>query len=198
MGLLDSVFGGILGAVQMHKADQINPVYSPYTTSQYAKDNLSTAQNAYNGRMAGATTLEQNILGNQSNQNANVDRNATDGAQALAVKAAGQGQTNQAFSNLQTQEAQNKYQMLNNLNLANNGMTQEGDKVYQSQLQKYQMDVSQQSALRSAGINNLFGAVSGLGGSAMMMNMMNGSSGGSSGGSKGGGSDLTSMLPFLL
>lgn len=181
MGLLDSVFGAVVGITQLGKAGKIHPEYSPYQVSQYAKDNLSNAQNAYNGRMAGATSLEQNILGNEANANAMVDRTATDGSQALAAKIANQGQSNQAFHNLQTQEAQQKYQMLNSLNMANQGLTTEGDKVYQDKLQKYQMDAQAQAALRSAGLTNISGAIGGLTGGLL-----------GGGGGKGGG--LLSMI----
>lgn len=159
----------ILGLIQNNKADQVNPTYTPYTRSPYAKSTLGTAQQMFNGRMAGATNLDQNILANQANTNAGVDRTATDGSQALAVKAAVQGQTNQGFHTLQTQEEQNKYQMLNNLNMANAGMTAEGDKQYQAELQKYQMDVNNQNALRQAGITNMYGAVTDGGQIPMMM-----------------------------
>lgn len=197
MGLLDSVTGGILGAFQLSQAGKIHPQYNPYQVSPYAKDNLANAENAYNGRMAGAGALEQNILANEANTNANVDRTAGDGSQALAVKAATQGQTNASFRNLQTTEAQQKYQLLNNLNLANTGMTNENDKMYQDKLMKYQLDSQQQSALRNAGITNIAGAVNGLDSSAMMMSMMGGGGGGQRG-KPGGGSNLMQMLPFLL
>lgn len=153
----------VLGLIQNHKASQIKPQYHPYTPSPYAQATYGLAQQVYNGRMAGASTLEQNIMANQANQQGNVERTATDGSQALAVQAGQQGQTNQAFSNLQTQEANNKYQMLNNLNLASAGMTAEGDKTYQSNLQKYQMDTSQQNQLRQAGLANMFGALGDVG-----------------------------------
>jgi hypothetical protein len=153
----------VLGAIQQHKANQIKPDYHPYTPSPYAQQTYGLAQQVYNGRMAGAPSLERNIMANQANQQANVARTATDGSQALAVQAGQQGQTNQAFSNLQTQEANNKYQLLNNLNLASAGMTAEGDKQYQSELQKYQMDTSQQTQLRQAGLANMFGALGDVG-----------------------------------
>lgn len=153
----------VLGAIQNHKASQIHPDYKPYQVSPYAQANYGLAQQLYNGRMAGASSLERNIMGNQANQQANVARTATDGSQALAVEAGQQGQTNQAFSNLQTQEAQNKYQLLNNLNLTSSQLTAEGDKKYQSDLQKYQMDTGQQNALRQSGLANLFGAVGDVG-----------------------------------
>lgn len=184
MALLDSIFGTVVGISQLGQAGKIHPQWDGYQTSQYAKDNLGNAQNAYNGRMAGASTEEQNILANQANQFANINRTATDGSQALALGAGIQGQTNQGFHNLQTQEAQNKYQMLNNLNVANQGLVQEGDKTYQSNLQKYMMDTQAQAALRSSGLTNISNGLGGIDQSSNIMGMFGG--GGGSGGSGGG------------
>lgn len=186
MGLVDSIFGTVVGISQLNKAGQINPQWQGYQTSPNAQANLSNAQNAYNGRMAGASAEEQNILANQANQFANINRTATDGSQAMALGAGIQGQTNQGFHNLQTQEAQNKYQMLNNLNLANQGMVQEGDKTYQSNLQKYMMDTQAQAALRSSGLSNISNGIGSLDPTSLVMG--SGGSGGKSGG----------LLSFLL
>lgn len=172
-GLLSLGFGvaakGILGAVQNNKASQVHPQYQPYLPSPYAKTALATAQQLFNGRMAGAPAEEQNIQAGQAQQMGQVARNATDGSQALAADAATQGSTNSAFRQLQTQEDQNKYQLLNNLNMGNAGMTAEGDKQYQSDMQKYQMDVNQQNALRQAGISNMYGAATDVGQLPMLM-----------------------------
>lgn len=171
VGGIASAIGAIgkigLGFAQNHQANQINPVYSPYQTSPYAQKELGMANQLYNGRMFGATDMERNILNSQANFGAQVGRNATDSGQALALAAASQGQTNQAFGNLQTQEQQNKYNLLGNLNSAYDKMTQEGDKVYQDKLQKYQIDSQQKAALRSAAFGNIFGAVSDLGSTAI-------------------------------
>lgn len=163
---------GILGFVQNEKAGQVHPQYFGYTPSTYAKNQLGTAQQLFGGRMAGAGAEEQNIQANQANQEATVARNATDGSQALAADAATQGTTNSAFRQLQTQEDQNKYQMLNNLNMGDAAMTAEGDKQYQSQLQKYQMDLNMQNQLRQAGITNMYGAATDVSQMPMIMAMI--------------------------
>lgn len=163
---------GILGAVQNTKASQVHPVYKPYQPSPYAKQTLATAQQLFNGRMAGAAAEEQNIQGEEANQNAAIARTATDSGQALAAQAATQGATNKAFSSLQTQEDQNKYQLLNDLNLAQAGMTAEGDKQYQAELQKYQMDVNMQNQLRQSGITNMYGAAEDIGQIPMTMELI--------------------------
>jgi len=116
---MPGLIGGILGAVgeaakiytgihQNHLANQINPQYTPYQTSPYAQKQLGLAEQLYSGRMFGAPELEKNILSTQAATLNNIGKNATDSSQALALGQLSQGQTNQAFNQLQTQEAQNK------------------------------------------------------------------------------------------
>lgn len=146
-----------LGLLQNAKANKIRPQWQQYQANPLAAQQLGTAQNAYNGRAAGAVQEEQNIFNNQANTQASVERNATDSGTALAMAAAGQGGTNDALGKLGIQEAQNKYNLLGNLNQAYGANIAEGDKVYNSMLQKYQMDSGAQQQLRSSAFNNIFG-----------------------------------------
>lgn len=145
----------LFGKYQNKLANKINPVRTDYAISPYAKNQLGLAQQLYNGRMFGAPQLEQNIFAAQGNTMASVNRNATDASQALAMAAATQGQTNQALANLGLQEAQNKYQMLGNLNNAYGNMTNEMDKVYRDKMMKYQEDIQAKNALRNAAWQNM-------------------------------------------
>jgi hypothetical protein len=135
-----------------------------YATSPFAKKQLGMAQTMFNGRMAGAQEMENSIMQNQANFMGNVNRNATDGSQALALAAASQGMTNNAMGDLQIREAQNKYSMLDNLNNAYGQMTSEGDKVYQSQLNRYGMLTQEGMGLKGAGMQNTFGAMNDIAG----------------------------------
>lgn len=141
-----------------------------YQESPYAKQQLGLATQLFNGRMAGAPELERNIYNNQANFMDNVGRNATDSSQALALAAAGQGQTNNAFGNLQIQEAQNKNNMLDNLNRAYGQMIGEGDKVFNSKSNRYNLLTQEGYGLKGAGMqtanngmNDLAGSMFGLG-----------------------------------
>jgi hypothetical protein len=136
------------------RSDAINPSDPTYKPSPYAQERLGLAQTLLNARMPGATAMERNIYGNQANQQANIERNATSGSQALAMGAAAQGQTNQAFQNLGVQEQQDYYNRAQNLSGAQAGMTQEGDKVYQDQLRDYQEKQSLKNAYLGAAIQN--------------------------------------------
>lgn len=171
LGILGGVLGGIAdvgkfftGLHQNHLANQIHPVFNQYQTSPYAKQQLGVANQLFNGRMAGAGALEQNIANSQANYVSGAQRNATDSAQLLSLAGQAQGQSNNAYQDLQTKELQNKYNMLDNLNHAYNTMIGEGDKTYNSMLQKYQMDTEQQQQLRNAGSQNTFGALGDLSG----------------------------------
>lgn len=162
IGALGSIGKFLFGNKQRREGKKIKPVFNQYQTNPYAKQQLGIAQQMFNGRMAGAPQLERNIMASGANFNANVGRNATDGSQALALAAAGQGQTNQDLGNLQVQEQQNKYGMLQNLNQAYGGLVNEGDKEHQSMLQKFQMDTQQKNALMGGGAKNMFGGISDL------------------------------------
>jgi len=152
----------ITGLGQKKEAKKINPVFNQYKTSPYATNKLGIAQQLFNGRMAGAPQLEKNIFSSQANTLDAVGRNATDASQALAIAAGSQGQTNEALSDLQIKEAQNKQMMLQNLNQAYGTMIGEGDKEYDSMLQKYEMDVARKSGLLNSGQLNKAGGVNDL------------------------------------
>lgn len=163
LGALGAVGKWIFGGKQRKEGKKINPIFNQYQTSPYAKQQLGIAQQMFQGRMAGATGLERNIFSNQANQLGNISRSASDPSQLLSMGAMAQGQTNDALQQLAIQEAMNKQAMLGNLNQAYGGMINEGDKQYQSMLQKFQMDTAQKNALMGGGAQNMFGALGDLG-----------------------------------
>jgi|HubBroStandDraft_2_1064218.scaffolds.fasta_scaffold00002_5 hypothetical protein len=142
LALLSAGVGMIGGIANMFKSNSklsaLQGQEPSYATSPYAAQRLGLAQTLLNARMPGAASMERNIYGNQASNVANVNRNATSGAQALAMGSAAQGQSNQAFQGLATQEQQDYYNRLQNMTGAQQGMISEGDKVYQDQVRKYQ------------------------------------------------------------
>lgn len=155
-GIFGTLFGGKerLSAQQQAMANAIHPVDANYTVSPEAKQQLGLAEQQYNGAMPGATTEQNNIFTNQANTNANTSRNATSGAQALAMGAAAQGQTNSALSNLGVQTAQNKQQQFGNVAAADNNMSNQEYEQYQDQVRKFNNDTAAKAALQSASIQN--------------------------------------------
>jgi hypothetical protein len=159
-GLLGGILGGVakagIGLYQNIKAGQMNPEYVPYQKSPYAEARLGVAQNLFNGRAAGAAAQERNIYASGANATNNINRNATDSSQALALGAGIMGQQANAFNQLGIDEAKNKYNLLDNLNQGYDAQTRENDKVYQDKLMKYKMDKEEQAQLRGAGFSNIF------------------------------------------
>lgn len=136
-----------VGLHQNKLANAINPVYDDSDN----KNKLALGLNMFNGRMAGATNMQNNIANAQGNFTQTATRNATDGGQLLALAAAGQGQANAGYDTLATQESQNKYALLNNLNSAY-------DSNFQAKQQKYQQELQQKASLRGMAVGNMFGA----------------------------------------
>lgn len=142
---------GLVGkSIARHKANkqlsQLQTQDPTYTANPLVGQQFDLAKQLFYGRMAGAPQEERNIFTNNANFNAQVGRNASDGSQALALAAAGQGQSDQAFSNLQLKEQQNKYSLLGNLNNAYGEMIGEGDKVFADQTRKFGNKVQIQGA----------------------------------------------------
>lgn len=141
------------GLISRNPAYQENPL---------AQQRLSLAQTMLNARMPGSLQAERNIYGSQANQLANVNRNAMDASQALAMGAAAQGATNDAFTNLGMQEAGDYQRRYGNLVNAQEGVINEGDKVYQDQVRRYGDETQLRGGI-AANRANTWGDVSNLG-----------------------------------
>lgn len=155
VGALGGAIKIFQGAHQNKLANKVVVPDASYETSPYAQKMYDQAQMLLNSRQPGMAAAEDNIMGSQANALGAVDRNATSGSQALAMLGGIQGNTNQAFQNLQSQEGQWKLNTLNNFNQASNAMIGEGDKVYQSDLQKRIEAINEKNALRGAGTQNI-------------------------------------------
>lgn len=147
LGAIGGIINSFTAGSKLNALKASDPTYK---ANPIAQQRLGLAQTLLNARMPGATAMERNIYGNQANQLGNVNRNATDSSQALALGSAAQGQTNQAFQGLATQEQGDYYNRLQNLTGAQQGVISEGDKVYQDQVRRYQ----DQAALLGAGLQN--------------------------------------------
>lgn len=151
-------FGAISGLMNAITAKKSNKVLQQllgqdptYQKNPLAAQQFGMANNLFFSPMFGSQQESRNIYGNNANFNAQVGRNATDGSQALALAASGQGQTDQAFSDLQLRQQQNKYGLLNNLNNAYANMIGEDDKVFEDQVRKF----SNKASIKGAQMQNL-------------------------------------------
>lgn len=131
---------------------------------------LPLAQQMFNGRMPGAATAEQNIMGNQANAIGATDRNASSGAQALALIGAIQGQSNKAFTDLNQQEGAFKLNAFSNLaGIEGNEL----DRQYGDEVRARQEAIGEKTALRGSGMTNVANGINGLGNAAYLFSMMN-------------------------
>jgi len=160
------IAAGIGGAVKMFKGAKqnrlANKVVIPdadYNTSPYAQKILGEANRLKNSRMPGMDEAGDNILETGATTSGNIGRNATSGAQALAMLTASQGITNNSFDDLNRTQNEYSKQMLDNWNNANQGMITEGDKVFADQVRKQKMRIDEKNALRSAATANSGGGM---------------------------------------
>lgn len=159
LGAANAVGKFFTGNKQNKFANEINPNYTPYQTSQYAKQNLGAVQQMFNSRMPGSAIAGRGIEAAQANQLANIQRNATDSSTALALGNAAQGQAGQSFNELGMREGQYKAGLLDNLQSAYGQLVGEDRFKYQDMLNKYQLDANAKAALRQSAMQNKFGAV---------------------------------------
>lgn len=173
IGLIGGI-ANIFGAGKSNKKlDDLLKQDPTYSANPLASQRLGLAQTLLSARMPGAASIERNIYGNQANQMAFINRNATDGSQALAAGAGAQGQTNKAFDQLGTQEAQDYQQRYSNLVGAQQGEINEGDKVYQDQIRRFG-DIAQIRGQQNANTQNAWGSLSNLGFGAMNFGLAGG------------------------
>lgn len=155
--------GKLFGAGKANrKLDALEASDPTYQANPLAQQRLGLAQTVLNARMPGSATIERGIYGNQANTLSNIDRNATDSSQALALAGDVQGQTNQAFDQLGVQEGQNYQQNLKNLEGAQEGAINEGDKVFQDQTRRFQ-DKAQIQGQQNQNNQNVWQSVSNAG-----------------------------------
>lgn len=182
IGGVASIFGASNANSQLEALLKKDPKYA---ANPIASQRLGLASTLLNARSPGAAYAEQNIYGNQANQQANIERNATDSSQALALGAASQGATNKEFGDLSNQETQDYQRRYSNMVGAQQGEIQEGDKVYQDQIRRFN-DLAQIRGMQNQNTQNAWGSLSNLGFGAMNFGLAGGFGRGSNNG--GGGS----------
>ncbi|WP_460766495.1 hypothetical protein [Niabella terrae] len=126
------------------------------------KDMVSLAQTQLNARAPGMAQAQQGILGSQANAVGQINRNALDSSQALAMIGALQGRTNSAISGLATQDQQYKSMALQQLQQALGLKSQDDASVWADKLREYNM----QAAITGTKMANNLSAVNGVLGTA--------------------------------
>lgn len=140
-GLGIGILGGIGQAVGRGKANkQMNALLGEdpsYSANPISENRLALAKILLGARMPGAAYAEQSIRGAQANQDNFVSRNATDASQELAITSANLGTTDNAFNNLEEQDAKDFQRRYSNLDNAEEGMISEDDKVYNDSVRRF-------------------------------------------------------------
>lgn len=145
IGGIGKIFGRGKANRRLEKLMQNDPLYK---ANPIAGQRMALARQLLNARSPGAAQVERNIYKNQANQLGQLQRNATDSSQLLALGAGAIGQSNQAFNELGLNEAQDYQRRYGNLVGAQEGMINEQDKVYQDKIRRFQ------NQLQSHGVQN--------------------------------------------
>lgn len=160
-----------------------------YAKSPFAQQQLKLAQTMFGGRMFGAPQRERNILASQGNTWNNIGRFATDASQALALGSQAQENADQATADLQMDEAQNQYNMLDNLNRAYGVNIQEDQNVEADKVRKFGNLVqirgaqAQNALAKRKALWNTVGGIVNLGVGAFTGGLFGGGAKGNGGGS---------------
>lgn len=155
--------------------------------NKIASGRLALAQTLLNSRMPGSQSVERNIYGTAANSISQINRNATDSATALALGSGVQSQENAAFDKLGLDEANDYQRRYGNYTGAQEGMINEGDKVFQDETRRWQDKVQIGGAINQNRQNN-WGSISN-GGFALANVGINGGFGGFNFGGNGGGAN---------
>jgi hypothetical protein len=137
LGLAGAIGGMFSRGKANREMEQLLGQDPAYQENPLARQRLGLAQTLLNARMPGAARAEQNIFQNQANAVGTATRAATDSSQLLAAAAGAQGQTNNAVNDLEQQEALDYQRRFNNYEQANQGVINEGDKVFQDQTRRF-------------------------------------------------------------
>lgn len=159
LGSIGKLFGRGAANRRLAELQKSEPVYQ---ANPIANQRLGLAKTLLNAKMPGSQTIERNIYGNQASTISNINRNATDSSQALALGSSVQGQTNDAFGKLGLEEGQDYQRRYGNYTNAQEGVINEGDKVFQDSVRRFS-DRAQIEGAQSENRTNNWSDISNLG-----------------------------------
>lgn len=118
-----------------------------YVENPIAKERLGLAKTLLNARAPGAMAAERNIYSSGANAFANTSAASTDASQLLATAGDIQGNTNQAFNDLQQGEAADYQRRYGNVIGAQEDVINEQDKVFQDKVRRFQNEAQIKGAI---------------------------------------------------
>lgn len=191
-GLLGGLFGIGTGIYNLFKAGSIHPKFVPYQIPDEIKSELALSEGQLNAEMPGTAQYTQNIQQSQGSAIGEAERAGGGASNILASLGSIQGQSNQAYNQLQVAQAQDYQRRLANLQQSQNTMAAYKDKQYEiNEYEPYIRDLQRKYDLQGAGFGNIAQGLGSLSGG-----MLSGGSGGSGGGSSAGG--FAKILGMLL
>lgn len=134
VGTIGKLFGAGKANDRLKDLESQDP---SYVSSPYAAERLGLAKTLLNSRMPGSTTIDNGIRSSQSNTIDAFRRGSTDSSQFLAGAAGTQGVANDAYQQEGLNQNQYVQNNLQNLNSAETGMINEGDKVAQDRVRQF-------------------------------------------------------------
>ena len=133
-----------------------------YAANPLVAQRLGLANTILNARSPGAAAAENNIYTNEANAISNNQRGATDSSQFLANAGNVQGATNNAFSQLDQNETADYQRRYGNYVGANEAMVNEGDKVFNDNVRRFD-DKAQIQGAQAKNNANSFGDIANMG-----------------------------------
>lgn len=150
---------GVLGLGQLVGGSLMRPQRPTYQIPDEIKNMLALRQMNLQGRMAGATQAQRNILQSQGSTIGAYQGTLRNPGAILAGVSASQGQTNRAFNDLAAMEAQDYQRRLAGLEGAQRTMANYRDQAFNvNEMQPYQDEARTKAALIGAGLRNVAGA----------------------------------------
>lgn len=150
---------GVLGLGQLVGGSLMKPQRPTYQIPDEIKNMLALRQMNLQGRMAGASQAQRNILQSQGSTIGAYQGTLRNPNAILAGVSASQGQTNRAFTDLASMEAQDYQRRLAGLEGAQRTMANYRDQAFQiNEMQPYQDESRTKAALIGAGLRNVAGA----------------------------------------
>lgn len=157
VALASGIYKGIQAKKQRNKLNNEVDKLGTYQENPLARQMLGYAQSIYNGRMAGATNAEQNIMANRANTIAAVERGATDSGQVISAASESQRMSDMAVNELGQLESQDKINRYGLLQNAAMGVINERDKEWQDKVRA----TNQRMAIYGVYSKNMTDAVDG-------------------------------------
>lgn len=134
VGAIGKIFSRGAANRHLRELQKQDPVYQ---SSPLVAQRLGLANTILNARSPGAATAENNIYTNEANAISNNERGATDASQFLANAGGVQGATNAAFNTLDQNETADYQRRYGNYVGANEAMVNEGDKVFNDNVRRF-------------------------------------------------------------